>query len=521
MTNPLRWTALAALLLAASPALAALGDAKPDATALARVIDQHLDAKLAAEKVTPGPQADDAEFLRRVYLDITGVIPSADKAAAFLDSKDPNKRAKLIDELLASPAYGRHMADLWQALLVKHDPDNRGLQFDPLVKWLEAGFNENKSWNKLVSDILTASGEQDEKNGAVTFWLSNRTPDKVTDTVSRVFLGVHLQCAQCHNHPFTKWKQTEYWGMAAFFMKVQATNPRQAVRQGNTLEVSESNAPRRGKGAALPESAKLVPAKFFQGEEPKMKASEPYRPVLAAWLTSADNPFFARALVNRVWGQFFAHGIVNPVDDIQDANPASHPELLQELSARFAADGFDVKNLIRAVCNSQAYQRTSRPADEGAEVDARLFARMAIKAMTPEQMFDSLEQVLGRQKRDEGARGKALQRFGPQGARGQFVAFFQADENADPTEYQAGIPQALRLMNSGMMNNDNVLRELVKAGDAPEKVIERFYLTTLSRRPSAEESQKLLAYVEKHDMRKAYGDIFWALLNSSEFTLNH
>src|SRR5262249_17308038 len=151
------------------------------------------------------PLADDAEFLRRVYLDITGVIPPADKAAAFLDSKDPDKRAKLIDDLLASPGYGRHMADLWQALLVKHDPDNRGLQFDPLVKGLEAGFSENKPWNKLVSELLTASGEQDEKNGAVTFWLSNRTPDKVTDTVSRVFLGVHLQCAQCHNHPFTKW----------------------------------------------------------------------------------------------------------------------------------------------------------------------------------------------------------------------------------------------------------------------------------------------------------------------------
>src|SRR5262249_16954606 len=180
-----------------------------------------------------------------------------------------------------------------------------------------------------------------------------------------------------------------------------------------------------------------------------------------------------------------------------------------------------VKHLIRAVCNSRAYQRTSRPADDGAEVDARLFARMAIKTMTPEQMFDSLEQVLGRQRRDEAARGKALQRFGPQGARGQFVGFFQVDENADPTEYQAGIPQALRLMNSAMMNNDNFLRDLVKPGDAPQKALERLYLATLSRRPTAEEGQKLLAYVEKHDTRKAYGDIFWALLNSSEFTVNH
>jgi hypothetical protein len=310
--------------------------------------------------------------------------------------------------------------------------------------------------------------------------------------------------------------------MAAFFMKVQASNPRQAVKNGNTLEVSETNNPRRGKGAMLPESAKFVPAKFFQGEEPKMKASEPYRPVFAAWLTTAENPFFARAMVNRVWAQLFAHGIVNPVDDIQDANPASHPELLKELSARFATEGFDVKNLIRAMCNTQAYQRTSRPANDGADADSRLFARMAIKTMTPEQMYDSLEQVLGRQKRDEAARGRALAgKNGQQGPRAQFVAFFQADENADPTEYQAGIPQALRLMNSAMMNNDNLVRQLVKAGDAPLQVIERLFLTTLSRRPTAEESQKLLDYIGKHDTNKAYGDIFWALLNSSEFTLNH
>jgi hypothetical protein len=511
------WLALAALGAATlgGPALAA-DKAKFDVAATAKAIDQALQQRLDAEKVKPSPLADDAEFLRRAYLDIAGVIPPADKAAAFLDSKDPDKRAKLIDELLESKQYGRHMADIWQGMLLPRNSDNRRLQNEPMVKWLEENFNNNTPWDKFAHDLLTAEGPQD-KNGAVSFFLANPTADKVNDTVAKLFLGIQLQCAQCHNHPFTGWKQTEYWGMAMFFTKVRPDNVNRAARNGNTPGVSEAAG---GRAQRLPESAKAVPPKFLHGDEPKLKASEPYRPAVAKWLTAPENPYFAKAAVNRVWHHFFGRGFVNPVDDMHDGNPASHPELLKELADRFTAGGYDVKDLIRAVCHTQAYQRTSKPF-AGNDDDTTLFSHMAVKVMAPEQLYDSLEQVLGRNyTRPTGPAGRAA----PNG-RAQFVSFFLADENADPTEYQAGIPQALRLMNAPQMNNGNaaLLTQAVKPTSPPAEVLEKLYLATLSRRPTADEVARLSAYVAKTsgDAKKAYGNVLWALVNSGEFTLNH
>jgi hypothetical protein len=492
-----------------------------DPAALARRIDDALDQALAAQKVRPAPLADDAEFLRRVCLDLIGVPPTADRAAAFLDSTDPDKRAKLIDELLSSPRYGRHMADVWQGLLVQRDADNRRIPFEPLDRWLEDGFNRNKPWDRFASEVLTASGSQDD-DGAVTFYLANLSADKMTDRVTRVFLGVRLQCAQCHNHPFTPWKRTDYWGMAAFFEKVHAGgNVNKAAKQGGPLVIGEEG---RGRPVKRPDSAKVVPARFFLGAEAKVQGDVPRRPVLAAWLTSADNPYFARALVNRVWGQFFGHGFVNPVDDFRDDNPASHPELLRDLSARFAAGGFDVKGLIRVVCNTRAYQRTSRPSSAAAgDDDVRLFGRLAVKPLTPEQLYDSLEQVVGKA---EGKPDRPRPQKAPGAAtpRSAFVNFFRADDTADPTEYQAGIPQALRLMNAPQLTRPGAaLTQALKAGGGPARVTERLYLAALARRPTAAESRRLLDYVARHDAqpREAYGDILWALLNSSEFALNH
>jgi hypothetical protein len=516
--------ALAALALAcgvAGTTLAADENAapKPDPLALARRIDQAILQRLNAEKVRPSPLADDAEFLRRVYLDLTGAIPPADKAAAFLDSKDRNKRAQLIDELLADPRYGRYMADIWQALLLPRTSDNRRLQPQPLISWLEENFNSNKPWDQFVAELLTATGPQD-KNGAVTFFLANPTADKVTDTVSKLFLGVQLQCAQCHNHPFTSWKQDEYWAMATFFTKVRADNVNRAARLGNMPGINEGG---RGRAPRLPESAKVVPAKFLQGEEPKLNRSEPYRPVLAKWMTSPDNPFFARATVNRLWAHFFGRGFVTPVDDMHEGNAPSHPELLQELAGQFTASDFDLKHLIRAICNSRTYQRTSKPA-AGNDKDVTLFSHMAIKVLSPGQLYDSLVQVIGAPRQNAPRNRQAQQRGPGANPRAQFVAFFQAEEGADPTEYQAGIPQALRLMNSPQLTNGAaLLNQIARAGGTPAQNLERLYLATLSRRPTAVETRRLFAYLKEHvgEVRQAYSDVLWALLNSSEFTLNH
>ncbi len=515
-----RHVPLATVLLALIVQAANSGDAvKPDAVALAKRVDDAVNGQLAAEKVVPSARAGDAEFVRRVSLDLTGVIPPAEKVASFLDSTDPSKRATLIEELLTSPRYGRHLADTWQRLMLPRDSDNRRLQAAPFVQWLEEKFNANTPWDRMVRDLLTATGTQ-EQNGAVTYFLANPTTDKMTDSVSKLFLGVQLQCAQCHNHPFTTYKQNDYWAMAAFFTKVRADRVNKAAKNGDSPGINESG---RGKAARLPESAKTLPAKFLQGEQPKLKGGEPYRPVLADWVTSPRNPFFARAMVNRVWAQLFGRGLVHPVDDMHAGNAPSHPELLQELADAFTASGFDVKFLFRAICNSEAYQRSSKPAGDKA-ADERLFASMAVKPMTPEQLYDSLASVLGPAKGQGDRPGKGGMKGLAAGPREQFVAFFQADESAGPTDYHAGIPQVLRLMNSREMNaTPAVVGAVARGGKEPAKVIEQIYLTTLSRRPTAAEAARLDAYVAEHkgEPRQAYGDVLWALLNSSEFALNH
>ena len=496
-----------------------------DAPTLAKYIDKAIEQKLKAEGVSPSPLTTDAEFVRRVSLDITGHIPSVERAAAFLDDKDPNKRAKLIDELLSSSDYGNHLADIWQVLMLPKSSDNRRLANGPMIKWLAEHFNKNMPWNKMVHDMLTATGEQD-KNGAVTFFIANNTVDKVTDEVTKVFLGVQLQCAQCHNHPFTEWKQTEYWEMAAFFMKVQSSNPNKAAKEGTSPSVAESDNIRRGKNA-LPESAKMLAPKFLGGERPNVGKSGPVRPILADWLTTAQNPYFSKAMTNRIWGQYFGRGLVNPIDDMHEDNHASHPELLQELASQFGKNAFDVKFLVRAICNSKTYQRGSKPSGDNADAPANVYARMNVKVLSPEQLYDSLGTALGQQdggRAQEGKKAAAGGKAGPNnGPRNVFVAFFGVDETVGVTEFQSGIPQALNLMNSARINQAVQNNPLVRAtGKTPAEVIEKLYLGTLSRRPNAEELTKMAAYVQKSETpTKGYGDILWALLNSSEFTLNH
>jgi hypothetical protein len=491
-----------------------------DPTAVAALIDKHIAAKLAAEKVTPAAKASDAEFLRRVSLDLAGVIPSGDEARRFLDDADPAKRARLIDSLLAGDRYGRRLADVWMALLIPTDSDTRFIKRQPFDKWLEDRFNANTPWDAMVKELVTASGSQDE-NPAVTFFLTNRSVDKLTDAVCQHLLGVQLACAQCHNHPFTDWKQTEYWGMAAFFSKVQPDRVGNPLRGGNTSPGVRELASRSRAKEFFPEGAKTVPAKFLGGDEPKLRAIEPYRPALADWLTTADNPFFAKAMVNRTWFHLFGRGLVNPVDDMHEDNAASHPELLDALATEFARSGFDLKHLIRAIANSQAYQRTSKPV-AGDKPD--LFARQAVKVMAPEMLFDSLTRVTGfglPDNRDKAANKsqnlpKGVQ-FSP---RDRFVSFYLAGaETTNPVEYDAGIPQALKLMNNRLLTGGPaVALRYARPMDPVAKNVEALYLATLSRRPTPAEVERVKPLLAKGQPMDRYGDLLWALLNSSEFS---
>jgi hypothetical protein len=496
-----------------------------DAPALARFIDQSVQARLDAAGVKASPLSDDAEFLRRAYLDLTGAIPTPEKVVAFLGSPDPDKRAHLIDELLADPRYGAFQAEIWTAAMVPADSNNRRLKAGPLRAWLAAAFNQNRPWNETVSDLLTATGSQDQ-NGAVTLFVANPTPDKVTDTVGRLFLGVQLQCAQCHNHPFTNMKRKEYAGMAAFFTKVrQNAGVRKAAKKGVAPAISESAEP-KGKGRKAKAQGAIATAapRFLHGEEPRLRPGEPYRPVFARWLTAPENPFFARAIVNKTWAHFFGRGFVNPVDDMIEEHAASHPALLAALAEQFKAGGFDVKHLVRAVCNSQTYQRTSRPA-AGNGKDAELYSHAAVRVLSPGQLYDALAAVLGGPQQGR-VKGKlaGVNKRGPVTARDQFLAFFHVGDGANPLEYQAGIPQALRLMNAQQVGGSAAVisRAVQVAGNDPGAVVEQLYLAALARRPTDEERQRLTEYVgRQRDARTGYGDVLWALVNSSEFSVNH
>ena len=493
---------------------------------LARQIDALIDAKLAAEKVTPSAQATDAEFLRRASLDLVGVIPTADAARAFLDDRDPAKRAKLIDQLLAADGYGGHLADLWTAKLYLKDSGNRFLTKEPLHAWLAAEFAKNTPWDAFVTKVVTATGNV-EDNPATLFFMANRSVDKLTDAVGTHFLGQSVACAQCHNHPFTPMKQTEYWGMAAFFSKVVTPNPKNpklAGTDGPKLGVSEGNGPSRVKDF-FPESTLKVAPHLLDGTPVKVSASEAYRPVLAKWLTAPENADFSRAAVNHTWAQLFGRGLVHPIDDMHEGNPASHPELLDLLAGQFAASKFDLKRLTRAMMLTNAYQRSSKPTAANA-ADVTLVSHATMKVMIPEQLYDSLQLLQARAgspagPREKGPKTQAMFKGGTGNGRDAFVNFFLAGaDKANAAEYEAGIPQALRLMNSRQTlgNNPGAARSFAKSGATPAETLDEMYLATLSRRATADEKAKALAYL-KDSGPTGMADILWALTNTSEFVL--
>ena len=530
------------------PSVAPLLPSDAGPYAISRAIDRDIDAGLAKANIPASPLAGDAEFLRRVHLDLIGKIPTRERAVAFLSDADPMKRSKLVDELLARPEFGTHFARLWAEALIKRDFDNnKGLATAPFTAWLAERFEKNIGWDRIVRELVTASGPESKPE---TFFIlahqDNRqvSPAKLVGTVGNLFMGIQIQCAECHKHPFNeKWSQNDFWGMAAFFghTRSQRPGPAKGAKQVGpaTIVEVEQEAAKLGKKAAgdkRPVKAGLVIAipdpndprkvirstkgKFFESDKALPAGKAPYRPAFADWLTSSDNPYFAPAAANRLWAHFFARGLVHPLEEMSEKNPATHPELLRDLAKTFAASKYNIKDFVRGICNSRAYQRTSRPLSPNAD-DEKLYSHMPVKVLDAKQLVDSLAVATGKV-----TRGTPLapMRKGPRDAGDPLLRALDTREYGDdPTEFSYGIPQLLRLMNTRLTaSSAEKARELAgkDVGDT-NRVLDDIYLTALARKPSEAERAKMTAYVRKQaDPQKGYGGVLWALLNCAEFVSN-
>jgi hypothetical protein len=502
-----------------------------DAQALAARIDYHMAAGYKSAGVEPVPLADDAEFLRRVYLDLAGRIPTVPEARKFLGSASPGKRQEVIDELLQHRRYVAHFTNVWRALLMPEAGASiQARQLVPqLETWLRKHLAENTGYDRMVHELLTAPlrpgdmrnvpAMNRDDDSAQAFLLSKELkPENLAASTSRLFLGVRLECAQCHNHPMASWKRDQFWSLAAFFAGVQRQKQGDNVRPGRERFDKHE--------IAVPGTDRIVQAVFLDGKEPRFKFKVNPRQTLADWLTARDNPYFARASVNRIWAYFFGIGLIDPVDEMVGSDHvASHPELLDELARAFTAHRYDLKYLIRAIALSRAYQLTSAAAQPQSD-QPQLFARRAVRGLSSEQFFDSIAAAIGYQE----AAPRNVRGFIPEdnSPRGQFMTKF-ANHTDKATEHQTSILQALALMNGKFvadatsLDRSETLAAVADAPflDAPER-LETLYLATLSRRPNERELSRLKKYLESEkDQRTALADVFWALLNSGEFFLNH
>jgi hypothetical protein len=515
----------AVVLLLATPGVraATVGEASdgPDRGRILARIDELLSAKWQAAGVTPTAPASDAEFLRRAYLDLAGTIPTAAEARAFFADSDPQKRERLIDRLTESPAYASHLANVWRHMLLPGDMDIQ--QFGGVVgfeRWLRGHFAENTRYDNVVADLLVTTGAGNETGPALFYTALELKPEELAARTARIFLGVQIECAQCHDHPFDKWKQTDFWGYAAFFARLrQGQGQRRLAAQVIDTDSGE---------VMLPETTEAVEPRFLDGQPVDMSDAEGRRRQLAIWLASRDNPYFARATVNRAWAMLFGRGLIDPVDDMRDANPPSHPELLDELANYFIDSGYDIRELFRTLARSRAYQLSSEV--DGPAAKHELFARMSIKTLSADQLYDSIVKVMRRQQATAGMSPEQAFLMGLDPERRAFRAKFQSPTAGGP-ELQSGIPQALTLMNGAQIVEATDLDRsgLLAALEAPflsdEERVEALFLSSLTRLPTEHESSVLSTYLAnggaQGDRRQALSDVCWALLNSAEFSLNH
>ncbi len=485
-------------------------------------IDELVEAKLEKLRILPSELCSDAEFLRRVTLDIAGQLPTVEQYRQFLDDPAPDKRAKRIDQLLEQKEFSEIWAMKWAELLMIRSIPNRMSQKSAFLyaNWLTNQISSNVPLNQMVQELLSAKGGT-FKSPATNFYQVEPDTLKLAENVAQVFMGIRTQCAQCHNHPFDRWTMDDYYSFAAFFAQVG----RKTGEDYRETIVFNSGG---GEVNHLVGGQPMAP-KFLGGPQPDL-AGRDRREVLAQWLASPENPYFATSIANRVWAHFFGVGIVEPVDDVRVSNPPSNPELFQALGEKFTSYNYDFKQLVRDICNSNAYQRTSQRNDSN-QGDELNFAHARVRRIRAENLLDCISQVT--ETKDKFA-GLPLGAKATQIADGSSSTYFlntfgrstrttvcTCEVRTEPT-----LSQALHLLNgetAGQKIRDGqVIDRLMADGNTPAQVIENLYLRTLARQPSAAETERLLANVsEAPDPKTGLEDVFWALLNSREFIFNH
>lgn len=484
-------------------------------------IDELVNLKLKKLRIEPSGRSSDEEFLRRLYVDLVGMVPTEEEYTRFMTSTEPDKRDKLIDELLGRKEFTEVWVSKWAEWLMMRSSNQTSLKSITLYyTWLSEQIADNVPLDKMVREILGANGGT-FKNPPTNFYQIEPDRLKVAENVAQIFMGMRTQCAQCHNHPFDRWTMDDYYSFAAFFSQI-------GRKQGE--DYREQIVFNSGGGEVNHLVGGRVMAPVFLGGGPADVAGKDRRVVLADWLASPKNPYFAQNFVNRIWHHFFNIGIVEPVDDVRVSNPASNSPLLAEMAKRFTESNYDFKGMVRDICRSEAYQRSTEKNATNA-TDERNFASQTLRRIKAESMLDIISQVTSTKDKFPrlplGARavqiadGATSTYFLTTFGRATRETACSCEVKMEPT-----LSQALHLLNGDTTNNKiqqgGLIAAMLKEKIPPEQIVEKLYIRAVSRKPTADEAAALKPlFVEGSDPKQALDDIFWALLNSREFLFNH
>lgn len=503
-------------------------------------IDQLVIKQLKRLNLPPSPQSNDANFIRRVYIDTIGSLPRPEETKKFLADQSPDKRNKLIDHLLNSPEFVDYWTYKWSDLLLVNGKLIRPQPVKTYYEWIKSHVKKNTPWNQMVRELITAQGSSVE-NGATNFYALHQDPESMTENVSQAFLGLSIECAKCHNHPLEKWTNNQYYAMANFFSRVRAKGWGGATSAGDgirTLFVATKG------DLVQPLTGKPQPPTPLDGTPIDINAPEDRRIYLANWLTSKDNHFFSRSITNRVWANYFGVGLVEAVDDMRESNPASNEELLVAASDYLVKNDFNLKALMKVILQSAAYQRSSQPLPENKD-EKRFYSRYYPRRMMAEVLLDAISQVTevpdkfdmyfepSPQKTDFYPKGtKAIQLY-DSSVISYFLKTFGRNERMITCECERSeeptMIQVLHISNGDTINNklkskESCVTKFLNAKKPEKQLIEEIYMLCLSRKPTIEEETqltKLLSETPAAEKRQAIEDLFWGVLSSREFLFNH